>query len=348
MTGDVPPPRPSRRKDVRRAALGCALVLSAAAGGWSASPPQPESAPGQGSALVPVDQPADGTRQWADWPPRSRPARMTSAPLRRSATPTVSTISAGPSTAAGTVDPATVSPATVDPATAGSVSALPHQVGGDPTAGWRSPIVENFDGTLLDQDRWRVYEDPTGYHPRRASNVRVGGGELQLTGVGDASGGVASRLNLWFGRWEARFRVDRGAGYSAAVLLWPEDERWPDHGEIDLIEVPHGDRVLGVSTVHHGAQNAMAAYRLSSDFTQWHTVAVDWLADRITFYLDGVATTTLRRPAAGSFDYIPRESAMHLTLQNDKGCDAFIQCPDASTPAEVTMHVDWVRIYATG
>lgn len=212
---------------------------------------------------------------------------------------------------------------------------------------WGSPILtEDFSGSSVDPIRWRIYDAPDGQHPRRAANVRVANGELQLVGERRASGGIASRLDRWYGRWEVRLRIDRGPGYSGVALLWPQDEQWPEHGEIDLIEVPRGDRASGVSTVHHGAQNNLSANRVSSDFSQWHTVAVDFLPDHITFFLDGTATSTVDRPTDGSFDYIPHESPMHLALQNDIGCDGFIQCRDRSTPAQVVMHVDWVKIYA--
>jgi hypothetical protein len=36
---------------------------------------------------------------------------------------------------------------------------------------------------------------------------------------------------------------------------------------------------------------------------------------------------------------------MHLALQLDQGCDDFIPCRDPSTPDQVVMDVDWVKVF---
>ena len=171
-------------------------------------------------------------------------------------------------------------------------------------------------------------------------------GELQLIGgfnptVGtDVSGGVESTLNQLYGRWEARFRVDQGAGYSAVVLLWPESERWPTDGEVDVAEVNLGARQSAVNYLHNGSGDEKIGHVMTADFTDWHTVAVDWLPGQVTFYLDGAIVFGQTGPP-----YVPGTSPMHLTLQLDQGCDDFIECRNASTPAQVIMHVDWVKAY---
>jgi hypothetical protein len=73
-------------------------------------------------------------------------------------------------------------------------------------------------------------------------------------------------------------------------------------------------------------------------------VAVDWLPGRVTYYLDGKKyfSVTPGRIETG----LPTESVMHLALQLDQGCDDFIPCRTAATPATVTMDVDWVKVYA--
>src|SRR5690349_8517881 len=70
---------------------------------------------------------------------------------------------------------------------------------------WGAPIVvDHFYGTRLDGSKWWAYDAPYSDPPRRVGNVRVANGELQLIGTGDASGGLASSLNQWYGRWEVR------------------------------------------------------------------------------------------------------------------------------------------------
>jgi beta-glucanase (GH16 family) len=179
--------------------------------------------------------------------------------------------------------------------------------------------------------------------------VQVRNGELQLIGGfndqgKDVSGGVGHKFNQKYGRWEIRFRADKGAGYSPGVLLWPKSENWPDDGEIDIAEIPKGNRSKAWNFLHNGPHNSFKGSPMVADFSQWHTVAVDWLPDHVTYWLDGVRQWTVMPPAY-SKSLIPTTSPMHLALQNDQGCNGFIECRNAQTPAKVIMHVDWVKIY---
>ncbi len=85
---------------------------------------------------------------------------------------------------------------------------------------------------------------------------------------------------------------------------------------------------------------------MHADFTQWHTIAVEWMPDHVAFYLDGVrqafSVTSAMNPGM-----VPDLTPMHLTLQLDQGCDAWIECRNSQTPRQVVMHIDWVKIYGT-
>ncbi|MBX6390543.1 MAG: glycoside hydrolase family 16 protein, partial [Frankia sp.] len=223
--------------------------------------------------------------------------------------------------------------------------------GGAAPAGWGEPVlVETFDGPRLDPARWGVYHTPDAEKsPRQADRVAIVNGALRLTGglndAGrDVSGGLASSLDLMYGRWEARFRVEPGIGYNAVLLLWPQSERWPDDGEIDMIEVSDAQRRGGAIFVHNGPQDHREMSGVSLDFTQWHTVAVEWLPNQITWSFDGVTRFVLRRPASG-FNPIPSASPMHLAMQLDVGCWGTLPCRDSTTPQWVHMYVDDVRIW---
>ncbi|WP_196279500.1 glycoside hydrolase family 16 protein [Catellatospora vulcania] len=208
---------------------------------------------------------------------------------------------------------------------------------------------DEFNGTALDTGKWGVYHDPYGNHPRVREAVAVRDGELRITGAirdgRDVSGGIASRVNQLYGRWEVRLRVDRGAGYNGVALLWPKSEQWPEDGEINMIEVNKGERATGLNYLHNKTKTNKQDQLVRADFTSWHTVAVDWLPGRVIFYLDGRQTWSVPN-ATASASLVPSTSPMHLALQLDKGCDSFTPCRDGGTPAEVTLHVDWIKIYA--
>ncbi|MBD3140754.1 hypothetical protein IEI92_31565 [Microbispora bryophytorum] len=92
------------------------------------------------------------------------------------------------------------------------------------------------------------------------------------------------------------------------------------------------DAAIGVAGIAGGRRaelsvrqgRELARAELGTDLTQWHTVAVDWLPGRVTFWLDGRQVWNYTGP------YVPR-SRMGLVLRNDASGG--------------TVYVDSVRVY---
>jgi beta-glucanase (GH16 family) len=217
---------------------------------------------------------------------------------------------------------------------------------------WGKPVfTDNFSGTSLGKV-WSIYNDPQPKPPRprrTVSSVKVREGSLELIGhyekpYGYVSGGISYNVNQLYGRWIVRFRADAGAGYAPVVLLWPKGP-WPADGEIDVAEVGNVHRRGAGENIHLATFRHFVHHQIppSVDFTKWHTMAVDWLPDHITFWLDGKPQWTVKR-AVGDKNYIP-STPFHLALQNDQGCDTGCKT-NKSTPPQVIMRVDWVKIYA--
>ncbi|GGT29269.1 hypothetical protein GCM10010176_087470 [Nonomuraea spiralis] len=207
---------------------------------------------------------------------------------------------------------------------------------------WGTPVlVENFDGSSVDTSRWMVYHSPDAErNPRTGKAATVAGGMLRLKGGRyggkDLSGGVATRLAQRYGRWEVRFRAEAGNGYTPVALLWPTAQGEGDgYAEVDFAEIVDPRRQGGGIFVHGGRGRAQR--QLRADFTRWHTVAVDRLPGRLTFWLDGRKVWDYRGA------YVPDGGKMGLALQNDVVCEP--RCRDSSTPATVSMYVDWVKVY---
>jgi licheninase len=213
-----------------------------------------------------------------------------------------------------------------------------------PFGSWGRPVLfDDFAGARLDSRKWQVYQAPdAATHPGVAAGTHVSGGRLVLVGGlyngKDQSAGVISRLAQTYGRWEARIRADPGAGYSATAFLWPTHLGEPEWSEIDFAEILAGNRRSGGLFIHHGQDDQQVQRTTRADFTKWHTVAVDWLPDHVTFWMDGKRTWTYR----GSF--IPQRSDMHLYLRNEKK-NSFQRT--TSTPRKVSMEVDWIRVFRT-
>jgi glycosyl hydrolase family 16 len=225
-----------------------------------------------------------------------------------------------------------------------AVSAQRSQSNATQATKWGTPVFyDDFSGRRLDNGKWWVYHSLDSANPRHHAATSLTNGKLRFVGGfrgwRDVSGGVAARYYQQYGRWEARFRVSRGEGYSAAILLWPMSDDGPAHGEIDLMEVNLPARQSGSQFIHApgGAVHGHLVQR--TDFTRWHTVAVEWRPHSLTYYLDGKKTWTFDRPW-----FYPR-IPMTLTLQLDQGCGGWWVCRHSSSPAWVTMEVDWVRIY---
>ena len=210
--------------------------------------------------------------------------------------------------------------------------------------GWGPPVLaENFEGDRIDLSRWAVYHDPEGTHPRTRKAVSVRNGVLRLTGGvygGEhLSGGVAAHYAQTFGRFQARMRVDRGAGHSAVMLLWPTRQGDPEWAEINFAEIPDPLRRTTGLFVHHGKDDKTSSRSIDGDFTGWHVFTLEWLPDRVTFFIDGKVVWE------HTGDNIPQKADMHLALQNDIVCYSKDQCRGEGPPERVTMYVDWVRIH---
>jgi beta-glucanase (GH16 family) len=208
---------------------------------------------------------------------------------------------------------------------------------------WRMVFEDDFDGSRLDPNVWNRYSSVGGFGNgfRRPEAITVEDGKLRITARGNVSGGMNHERSQTYGRWEFRARTDKGRGRGSAILLWPDSLDKAADGELDMMEVPREDRSQAHFVIHYSAQNKLAGNKVGGDFSQWHTFAMDWLPNRITWYVDGVKQfeTTDR-------NVIPT-SSMHLAIQLDMGpFEEWILAPDETTPAEVSLEVDWVRVYA--
>jgi beta-glucanase (GH16 family) len=206
---------------------------------------------------------------------------------------------------------------------------------------WRPVHSFDFD-RALDPNVWNRYNSVGGFGNgfRRPSAITVENDMLKITARGNISGGMGHEVDQLYGRWEFRARTEKGRGRGAAILLWPKTET-KDDGELDMMEVPKEDRSEAHFVIHFSAQNKQAGSKVSGDFSQWHTFAMDWLPNRITWYVDGVKQFE-------TFDknVIPKVP-MHMTIQLDMGpYREWIPAADATTPPEVSLWVDWVKIFA--
>ena len=202
---------------------------------------------------------------------------------------------------------------------------------------------DDFNGTTLNTANWSPYTSAgnAGNGLRRPSALSLDGdGHLVITADmlnGQiVSGGTSNRLNYTYGLFEFRVRTDPDptGTMSGVVLTWPQSERWPEDGENDIYETNAAvnTRWPFFSFVHYSSRNQQYSFRHDADGAQWHAMAMDWTADAIKVYRDGVLVWTLEDTAA-----IP-DVAHHLCIQLDARATRTLTTP-------VRMYVDEVRIY---
>jgi endo-1,3-1,4-beta-glycanase ExoK len=229
---------------------------------------------------------------------------------------------------------------------------LPTAVG----AGWQLIGSDDFTEDALDQRRWQVYNAQSTNQVSRwdPSMVELNGGELQILGSGkspDGNGNVSGGVcwckgvgNQLYGIWQVRARFDAGRGYGQAILLWPQSNRWPQDGELDFVETPRAQKNVAYGTIHWGTDNQSDETELTGDFTQWHVYTVEWRPDRVRMFVDN---QVLYDSAASKQHPVIPSTPMQLAMQQEPGPfdTNWVPAPNATTPDQVVMHIDWVRIY---
>jgi hypothetical protein len=222
-------------------------------------------------------------------------------------------------------------------------ASLPH---------WRVKSAVDFTGRALPAG-WGSYEGQPGGEPNglwKHSHAVVDNGMLTLAGYRDGSKFVTGGVMAYspavgqqtYGKYEVRFRIDKGHGIKYAALLWPTSERWPIDGEIDFAEDGGGNRSTSTGTLHYGSNNSQIQKSLSGDFSKWNTLGVEWSPNKLVYTLNGRPWATV---AGSAVPHTP----MNLAIQTQAGtCGSWAgaSCPNSTTPARVNMQIDWAVTYS--
>ena len=176
---------------------------------------------------------------------------------------------------------------------------------------------DEFDGDTINLDNWRFDQGGWGwgngesqFYTDRPQNARVVDGMLVIEAWEEEYLGsyyTSARLlsqglqEFQYGRIEARLNVPAGKGTWPAFWMlgtgfehFAEDEslRWPNVGEIDIMEYVGREPDLVIGTVHGpgyaGAGGKSRWFR--QDFNvadDWHTYAIEWDETGISWFFDG-------------------------------------------------------------
>lgn len=260
------------------------------------------------------------------------------------------------------------------------LSALP--AGARAQTGWTLVWADEFDGpkgSAVDAAKWTAETGGGGWgneelqhYTGTTKNASMdGAGSLVIRAIRET---LPRRFRCWYGRcrytsarlitknkftqaygrFEARLQVPAGQGLWPAFWMLGADidtARWPDCGEIDVMENIGREPSTVHGTLHgpgySGAGGVGASYtlpqgrRFADDF---HTFAVEWEPGAVRWYVDGTLyqTRTPRDLPAGSrwvFDH------PFFLLLNVAVGGRWPGGPDAATVFPQAMRVDYVRVY---
>ncbi|MGH3655789.1 MAG: family 16 glycosylhydrolase [Micromonosporaceae bacterium] len=254
-------------------------------------------------------------------------------------------------TASATASP-TASPTTSPTA---SPTESPTEPGDDTAAdrhNWGTPLPGsdefNYTGGP-DREKWGVYGDggTDNCWPGHAGNGRrcadanhVADGFLRQTGEANGdSAGIASKVDLKYGRWEVRARMSAEPGasgnpYHPVLITWPQSNQWPEGAEYDFLEVNIGDDCAGafLHYPNHEPKRQEHAEKCPTDLTQWHNYGFEWTEGGLVGYIDGVEWF---RFDSDCIQCAP--GPMHQTIQLDNFFGSGMQ--------QAYLDVDWSRVY---
>jgi beta-glucanase (GH16 family) len=232
--------------------------------------------------------------------------------------------------------------------------------------GWPLVWHDEFDGPGLDTAKWTRETGGDGwgnaeleFYTDRGDNARIEAGQLVIEARRQQAGGrdyTSARLKTrgapggaWqYGRIEARIQIPRGQGlWPAFWMLGDKCVRWPDCGEIDIMENIGREPNQVHGTVHgpgySGAQGVTTAHASKGAFAdEFHVYAIEWEADAIRWYVDDTLYKTVTpKDLPGRWVY---DHPFFIILNVAVGGN-WPGNPDSTTVLPQAMRVDYVRVY---
>ena len=204
------------------------------------------------------------------------------------------------------------------------------------------------------------------YTASRTENARVANGILTIEAIKETwpAGAVgpnnytSARLTTkgkgdWkYGRIDVRAKLPEGRGTWPAIWMLPSlpNPKWPDDGEIDIMEHVGYDPGVIHGTVHckkyyHSIGTQKANQEKVPDFsTAFHVYSVEWTSEYVKMLIDDKEYFRFNNEHAG-YESWPFDNPMHLLLNiavggfwgGARGVDETIW------PRK--MEVDYVRVY---
>ena len=162
------------------------------------------------------------------------------------------------------------------------------------------------DSEIWDYEEGYVRNREAQYYTRaRAENARVENGNLIIEARKDnwkdnpitsASLNTYGKKSILYGRVEVRAKLPSGRGTWPAIWMLGDNHntgvRWPDCGEIDIMENVGFDPDVIHANIHTKAYNHVKGTNKGNKITiekpndDFHIYAIEWFDDHIDFFVD--------------------------------------------------------------
>jgi len=249
----------------------------------------------------------------------------------------------------------------------------------DPSGQWRQVFADEFDGTTLDTKKWSIV---TGFDIGLSREAYLLPENVYLDGKGSlilathknvtekynyTSGAIISKDKAYFqyGRVCVSAKLPGNPTTNHSNGIWPahwmmpnDASCWPDNGEIDILEMIDGDG-FAYGTYHWsryypsknctgGDGNTQVGNRttVSHWWDQYHEYSMEWDADYVNFYVDGLRYNHVNASSKGDpggsapiFSPVP-----FYVLLNTAVGGPWPRPVDVNTTFPVFHTIDYVRV----
>jgi beta-glucanase (GH16 family) len=164
---------------------------------------------------------------------------------------------------------------------------------------------------------------------------------------------TARKIGFMYGRMEARIKMPQGVGTWPAFWMLGGDlldgVPWPECGEIDIMEF-RGDFSDRSTSALHGPTTPKgsglgAAFLNATPLSDgYHTYAIEWKKNSITFIVDGRATGTYSSADTGARGWVYNQE-FFLILNLAMGGTYAGEFIDPAV-SQAQLHVDYIRFYS--
>jgi beta-glucanase (GH16 family) len=220
-----------------------------------------------------------------------------------------------------------------------------------PPAGYRLAWSDEFDGSVVDTNKWNFRTGPRIWSMQKPENVKVENGLMKIilkkekAGTMEyTAGGLISKKAFKYGYYEARFRVPPTKGWHTSFWMMWNGGRNDDEPmqEVDVCENDSIDTGSYTVNLHRWKPKPHKGFYtkrvrtpdLSADFHVW---GCEFTAEKLTFYFDGKPVHVMEATV------IPH-GEQHIWLTSVAANLGKTDKVDESR-LPLTADYDWVRFY---